>query len=68
MFVLQYVLGADDCMGLYGIPVLYKEKSASLVTEEVHVMFFDIKINQQLMTMDTDSFSVFAQKNRDFPL
>ena len=65
MIVLKYISEVDDCVALSGIPVLFKEKPASLVTGEG--MSFDIKINQQLMAMDTDSFIVFAQKSEILP-
>ena len=60
MIVLKYISDVYDCVALSGLPVLFKEKPASLVTGEG--MSFDIKINQPLVVMDTDSIGVFAQE------
>ena len=49
-------------MSLADIAVLFKETPATMIIKENEAMSMGITIHNQIMTLDNDTFSVYAQE------
>ena len=49
-------------MSLAAIAVLFKEKPATMIINENEALSMGIKIHNQIMTLDNDAFSVYAEE------
>jgi hypothetical protein len=65
IIVFKNILDADDCMSLADIAVLFKEKPATMIIKENEALSMSIKIHNQIMTLDNDAFSVYAEETED---
>ncbi|XP_048750341.2 uncharacterized protein LOC125662203 [Ostrea edulis] len=58
---------ADDCMALAELPVLFKEKTELLLIKDENAeQPMGIKFKKNIMTMDTESFIVYAEGTEVF--
>ena len=62
--VYDYFSDADDCMTLIGIPLLFKEKTENMISfgdSDANEHPVLIKVAQNILSMDTDMFSVIIE-------
>lgn len=65
--VFTLILDADDCMALAELPVLFKEKTELLLIKDENAeQPMGIKFKKNIMTMDTESFIVYAEGTEVF--